>query len=70
MIYTLLIRGAGARVVIRFWRVVFTPSGILPLVPSTTTLVTPRAGVSLVAVLVVLVTFVVRIGSRSIEERC
>ena len=32
------------------------PLGVLPLVPSTTTLVTPRARVSLVAVLVVLVT--------------
>ena len=54
--YTLLIHGAGARVVIPLGRVVFTPSGILPLVPSTTILVTPRAGVSLVAILVVLVT--------------
>ena len=53
-----MIRGAGVRVLIPFGRVVFTPSGILPLVPSTTTLVTPRAGVSLVAVLVVLVTLV------------
>ena len=32
------------------------PSRVLPLIPSTTTLVTPRTGVSLVAVLVVLVT--------------
>ena len=34
------------------------PLGFFPLAPSTTTLVTPRAGVSLVAVLVVLVTLV------------
>ena len=37
-------------------RVVSTPSRVFPLVPSATTLVTPRAGVPLVAVLVVLVT--------------
>ena len=56
IICTLLVCRAGARVVIPLGRVVFTPSGVLPLVSSTTTLVTPRAGVSLVAVLVVLVT--------------
>ena len=58
IICTLLIRAAGAHVVIPLGRIVFIPSCFFPLVPSTTTLVTPRAGVSLVAVLVVLVTLV------------
>ena len=56
IICTLLVCRAGARVVIPLGRVVSTPSRVLPLVPSATTLVTPRAGVPLVAVLVVLVT--------------
>ena len=55
IICTLLVCRAGARVVIPVGRVVSTPSRVFPLVPSATTLVTPRAGVSLVAVLVVLV---------------
>ena len=56
IICTLLVCRAGARVVIPLGRVVSTPSRVFPLVPSATTLVTPRAGVPLVAVLVVLVT--------------
>ena len=52
IICTLLIRRAGARVVIPVGRVVSTPSRVFPLVPSATTLVTPRTGVFLVAVLV------------------
>ena len=58
IICTLLVSRAGARVVIPVGRVVSTPSRVFPLVPSATTLVTPRAGVPLVAVLVVLVTLV------------
>ena len=58
IICTLLVCRAGARVVIPLGWVVSTPSRVLPLVPSATTLVTPRAGVPLVAVLVVLVTLV------------
>ena len=56
IICTLLVRRAGARLVIPLGRVVSTPSWVHPLVPSATTLVTPRTGVPLVAVLVVLVT--------------
>ena len=56
IICTLLVSRAGARIVIPVGRVVSSPSRVFPLVPSATTLVTPRAGVPLVAVLVVLVT--------------
>ena len=56
IICTLLVSRAGARVVIPVGRVVSTPSRVFPLVPSATTLVIPRTGVPLVAVLVVLVT--------------
>ena len=56
IICTLLVCRAGARLVIPLGRVESTPSRVFPLVPSATTLVTPRAGVSLGAVLVVLVT--------------
>ena len=56
IICTLLVCRAGARVVIPLGWVVFTPSGVFPLVSSATALVIPRAGVPLVAVLKVLVT--------------
>ena len=56
IICTLLVRRAGACIVIPVGRVVSTPSRVLSLVPSATTLVTPRTGGPLVAVLVVLVT--------------
>ena len=56
IICTLLVCRAGTRVVIPLGWVVSTPSRVLPLVPSATTLVTRRTGVPLVAVLVVLVT--------------
>lgn len=56
IICTLLVCRAGVRDVIPLGWVVSTPSRVLPLVSSATALVTLRAGVPLVAVLIVLVT--------------
>ena len=56
IICTLLVCRAGARVVIPLGWVVSTPSRVLPLVSSATTMDTRRAGVPLVAVWKVLVT--------------